>query len=146
LASAVADPTSRAKWWVQRHLANCPRCQRRAQALGKVHLALSLIKTQPHKFDLVTRANNRAIAVLKRSLRQMPQAEAVCHMLPKPTFIERLRKHTQPVSAAAACLLAVVLLRTGLISSVSRLQRDTERAMRQHCARYLEQETLDDII
>jgi hypothetical protein len=97
------------------------------------------VKAQPHKLDLVTRANNRAIAMLKRSVRQTVRAEAICHMLPQPTLTERLRKYTQPVLSAAGCLLTLVLLRTGLLSSVSRFQEDSERSIKQHCARYLDQ-------
>ena len=47
--------------WAQNHIANCPRCQQRLASLGKVNLALSVIKNQPHNLDLLSRANTQAI-------------------------------------------------------------------------------------
>ena len=33
--------------WVHEHIINCPRCQRRLVAIGKVNIALSALKSQP---------------------------------------------------------------------------------------------------
>jgi len=61
--------------WVQKHIAGCPRCQRRLASTGKVHLALSIIKSRPHKLDLLMRANLGALKMLKHSLRDCPKAQ-----------------------------------------------------------------------
>jgi hypothetical protein len=50
--------------WVRRHVASCPKCQQRLAGLTKVDLALSVIKSQPHRLDLLTRANTAAIRML----------------------------------------------------------------------------------
>lgn len=146
LASAVGDAGGQMAGWLGRHVAGCPKCQRRMQGLAKVDLAFSLLKAQPHPLDLVMRANNKAVAMLKRPVRQTTQAQAIRYMLPKPTLSQKLRKYCQPVASAAACLLAVVLLRAGLNSSIDRFRQDSEQAFRQYYARHLDQETLDDLL
>src|SRR4030042_5066513 len=74
--------------WVQNHIANCPKCQRRFASVSRVNLALSLVKSQPHKLDLLMRANTQAIGVLKHSLREAPKTQRLKTMQPEPKLLE----------------------------------------------------------
>ena len=105
--------------WLLRHIANCPRCRRRMQAISRADLAMALLKAQPCKPDLLMRANKRALAMLKRDARNTTEAQAACHMLPKPSAFVRARKYFQPIVNAAACLVVVALVRVGITSSAA---------------------------
>lgn len=118
--------------WIQNHIVNCPRCQRRLAAVGKVNLALSAIKSQPHKLDLLTRANTQAIGVLKHSLRQAPKAHKLRAMLPEPKLLERASQYKHPVANIAACITILLLMKIGIFSSMEKFQTQGQKAIRQY--------------
>ena len=113
--------------------------------MAKTDLALCLLKAQPHRLDLLMRANKRALAMVTRTARDSTQAEAICHMLPKPTAMDWMRKYAQAAANAAACLLVLVLVRVGFTSSVSRFQRNSEQAVRQLYQQHLGGDGLEDL-
>lgn len=108
--------------WAQNHIANCPRCQQRLASLGKVNLALSVIKNQPHNLDLLSRANTQAIGVLKNSLRNSQKAEILKAALPKPTLFCRYRRYASPAAHMAACITILLLAKTGIFASMDKVQ------------------------
>lgn len=120
--------------WIQRHTATCPRCQKRLAALNRVELALSAIKSQPHRLDLLKRANAHAVNVLKHSLREAVQAQTLKDCQPEPSFLERSGRYRYSLGNIAACLAIVVLLRTGLFSSLNKVCSDGQKCMRQYYA------------
>jgi hypothetical protein len=77
----LAESFSLDRRWIQNHIATCPRCQRRLARLGKVELAITLLKSRPHGLDLLMRANTQAIGVLKHSLRATTKAEYLRQLL-----------------------------------------------------------------
>ena len=120
--------------WVQRHAADCPRCQRRIAALSKVELALSIVKSQPHQLDLLKRANTHAIGMLKHSLQEAKQARTLENLRPEPSFLERSGRYRHRLANIAACFAIVLLTRTGLFSSLDRVSTRGEEFMRQYYA------------
>ncbi len=120
--------------WVQRHVAGCPRCQRRIAALSKVEMALSIVKSQPHQLDLLKRANTHAIGMLKHSLREAAQARTLENSRPEPSFLERSGRYRHHLANVAACLAIVLLTRTGLFSSLNRMNTRGEKFLRQYYA------------
>ena len=145
LAERATDRLDLATRWAQSHVANCPRCRRQILGNSRLRLALLLIKTQPHRPDLLMQANRRAINILKRSLRETPTAERLRHMTPSPAFLQRLTKYTQPLTHAAACLAILLLLRTGIFSSMKRFHDQGAQAVKQYYTRHLDQDTLDEL-
>ncbi len=83
-------------------------------------------------------ANRRAIKLLARGLQDSPQAHKLRHIRPQPTIYQKLSKYTQSITHAAACLLILVLLRTGILSSLSRINDQGERFVEQHYNRYMD--------
>ncbi len=79
--------------WVQNHIATCPRCRRRFAGFGKVMLAFSVIKAQPHNLDLLMRANTQAIGVLKHGLRNAPRAAKLRKMRSRSKSLQDLRAY-----------------------------------------------------
>jgi len=131
--------------WVQNHIANCPRCQRRFASVGKVNLALSIIKSQPHKLDLLMRANEQAIGVLKHSLRRAPKAQKLKKILPEPKLLERLGKYKHSAANAAACITILFLMKAGIFSSMEKFQTEGQKIVKQYYAKQVGQDLADEI-
>jgi len=118
--------------WVQRHVANCPRCQRRLAALGKVDLALSVVKSQPHRLDLLMRANTAAVQMLSHSLREDAESRKLEQARPEPSLAERCGRYQNAVTNVAACLAILALTKAGLFSSFNRANTQGQAAMKQY--------------
>jgi hypothetical protein len=131
--------------WVQNHIARCPRCQRRLALAGKVNLALSVVKSQPHKLDLLMRANTQAIGVLKHSLRQAPKARKLRAMLPKPKLLERWAKYRCSAANLAACIAVVFLMKIGVFSSMNEFQTQGQKVIRQYYTNQAGEDLADEI-
>lgn len=145
LAKALAKHLSFNSGWLQNHITNCPRCQQRLNRIGRVNIALALLKSQPHTLDLLKRANTQAINVLKHSLRYAPKAEKLKDIRPEPGWFIRYSSIIQPVVNAAACILVLVLLKMGVFSSMDNIQRHGNSAVKHYYARHLDQNTVSDI-
>ena len=131
--------------WLQNHIAHCPRCRTRINRLGKVELALSLMKTQPHSLDLLTRANSKAINVLKHGLRTAPKAEELKNPANQKTQDEKYGRHLLPLSKTAACLGVILLLKLGVLSSISSFQEQGDCVVRHYYAKHLDQDYADEL-
>ncbi|MHC4574314.1 MAG: hypothetical protein ACYS76_09320 [Planctomycetota bacterium] len=131
--------------WVQKHLAICPRCQRRLAAVSKVDLALSILKSQPHSLDLLKRANTQAVGVLKHSLRHAPKARKLKTVRPEPKLLERCRKYAHSAANAAACITIVCLMKTGIFSYMNNVQSQGQQVVKQYYASQIGQDMADDI-
>ena len=118
--------------WVQNHIENCPRCRRRLALAGKVNLALSVVKSQPHKLDLLMRANTQTIGVLKHSLRGAPKARKLRTMLPEPKLMERWGKYRCTAANLAACIAVLFLMKIGVFSTMNEFQTQGRKVIRQY--------------
>jgi hypothetical protein len=131
--------------WVQNHIANCPRCRRRLSAVGKVNLALSIIKSQPHKLDLLMRSNTQAIGALRHSLRQAPKALKLKICLPEPNLLERWGKYAHTAVNVAACIAVLLLMKIGIFSSMDKFQTEGKKAIEQYYASHTGKDLADEI-
>jgi len=131
--------------WIQNHIANCPRCNRRLVDVGKVNLALSAIKSQPHKLDLLKRANTQAVGVLKHSLREAPKAEKLRAMLPEPKLFEKCGKYAHSTANVAACITILLLMKIGIFSSMDTFQTQGQKAVEQYYASQVGEDLADEI-
>ena len=131
--------------WIESHIANCPKCQRRMSLTGKVNLALSVIKSEPHNLDLLMRANARAIGVLKHSLRNCAKAQKLKRILPEPKLLEKCKKYKSSIANTAACLAILFLMKTGIFSSMDKVQSDGQKAAKQYYAKHVGDELANEI-
>jgi len=131
--------------WIQNHIAECPRCQRRLSAIGKVNLGLSIIKSQPHKLDLLMRANTQAIGVLRHSLRQVPKAQKLKVCLPEPNLLERWGKYGHTAANVAACIAILLLMKIGVFSSMDKFQTEGKKIIKQYYASHIGKDLTDEI-
>lgn len=131
--------------WLNDHIKCCPRCQRRLISCGKVNLALSFMKSQPHSLDLLMRANTQAIAVLKHSLRCEPKAQELEKKLPEPKILERCRKYGHSVANLAACIVILLLMKIGVFSSMGQFHNQGQQVMKQYYTRQVGEDLADDV-
>ena len=131
--------------WVQRHIAGCPRCQRRFAALARVQLGLALLKSQAHGLDLLKHANARAIGVLSHGLRDQPKALELQTRLPGPTILDRIRLYRHSLAQTAACIAILVLSRIGVFSSMEYTQRQGHKTVKDYLDRNLGKDLADDL-
>ncbi len=131
--------------WIRDHVANCPRCQKRLAAIGRVTFALSAIKSNAHSLGLLQRANTQAIGVLKHSLREGPKADLLREALPKPKLLERLGTYKNSVANIAACLIILCLMKVGVFSSMDCVQTQGSKIVKQYYANRAGQDLADEI-
>jgi hypothetical protein len=131
--------------WIQNHIVNCPRCHRRLVSVGKVNLALSVMKSQPHKLDLLMRANNQAINVLKHSLRREPKARKLRVMRPEPKLFERWSKYTHSTANVAACIAILLLMKIGIFSSMDEFQNQGQKVIKHYYASQVGEDLADEV-
>ena len=131
--------------WVQRHLANCPRCRRRVAALGKVEMALRVVKTQPHRLDLLRRANAEAVKMLKHDLRNAPQARVLKDSEPEPSLLERSGRYRHWATNVAACLAIALLTKSGLFASLGGVTARGEELVQQYYTSQVGEELAQEI-
>jgi hypothetical protein len=118
--------------WVQHHIAGCPRCQKRFIYTGKVNLALSLLKSQPHNVDLLKRANTQAIAVLKHSLQAATKAQKLKSILPEPKLSERCKVYNRSIGNVAACITILLFAKIGVFSFMDNFQTRGQEVIKQY--------------
>jgi hypothetical protein len=121
--------------WIQNHIANCPRCQRRLIHLGRVELAIMLLKSQPHNLDLLMRANTQAISVLKHSLRTAPKAEKLRNIRPELSVIEKLSRYNRSIVNVAACILIAVIIKSSTFYSAKEIESRGQKTMEHYYAK-----------
>jgi anti-sigma factor RsiW len=118
--------------WVQKHVAQCPRCQRRLAALGKVDLALAVIRSQPHRLDLLLRANAAAVRMLSRPLREEAAAHELDQDKPAPPLAQWCARHQNTITHVAACIAILILTKVGIFSSFDKVNTRGQAVMKQY--------------
>ena len=131
--------------WLQSHIANCPRCQSRFASYGKVNLAISAIKSQPHKLDLLMCANSQTIGVLKHSLRRARKAGKLKKVRPEPKFLEKYSRYSSSALNVAACMAILFLMKIGAFSSLNTLQTQGQSVMKKYYANRIGDDLADEV-
>jgi len=97
-----------------------------------VDIALSVIKSQPHPSDLLTRANAAAIRMLSRQLRQTEAAGKLQEDQSEPSPAERYAGHQGAIANVAACIAILMLARAGIFASLDKARTRGEATMKQY--------------
>ncbi|MBN1554419.1 MAG: hypothetical protein JXA11_06715 [Phycisphaerae bacterium] len=126
---AIHDQLDISNGWMRRHVAECPRCRRLLRGVRRLDVAMLMVKSQPHRMNLLARANRGAIAVLNFKLRNLPQADTLRVAQPRPTLLQRFRRYSQALTHAAACLAFLLLLRMGIFNSMRDFHDQSARAV-----------------
>lgn len=131
--------------WLQNHIAHCPRCQKRLATVSRIDLAISLIRSEPCRLDLLMRANSQAIGVLKRSLRDIPKAQKLKTIHPEPGLVEKLGHYKGSIANAAACILIFFVIKAGVFSSMEQISSQGQKTMKEYYAKSAGQDIADEV-
>jgi hypothetical protein len=112
---------------------------------GKVNVALSIIKSRPHKLDLLMRANTQTVMVLKHSLRFSAKAQKLKAALPRPKAIEKYKRCGSSLANMAACVAVLFLVKTGIFSFMNDVDSQGRKTMKQYYAARAGDDLADEI-
>lgn len=132
LTAAAYDRLGPGAVWVRRHASQCPRCQQRLTGLAQVDLALSVIRSQPHRVDLLVRANTCAVRMLSRPLREDARSQGLEQTKPESAVLEQRGGYQSTLTNVAACLAILFLAKTGIFSSIDKARTRGQAAMKQY--------------
>ncbi len=127
------------------HVAHCPRCQRRLAIANRVEIALMLIKTQPMNIDLLAKANNKTLDVLKHSLRYAPKSAILRNARSDLSRFEKMRPGFERVLNVAACVFVILMIRTGVSNSLVKYKDQGEAIIKNYYARNLDSQIFDEL-
>lgn len=144
----MADSVLNRMWgsYLRNHIHHCPKCAQRLVDLHRVEFAFLLLKSQPHRLDLLTRANTAALGVLKHQLRFAPRAEALRTANPEPHWTSRYSPGFEKMLNVAACLFIIVLVKCGTTSFLKDIYHDGSQIMHNYYAKNLGQDAADELI
>lgn len=131
--------------WVQNHIVNCPKCQKRFASVGRVYLALSLLKSKPHQLDLLKQANIQTIDTLAHSVRGHHKAEKLKTTRPEPKFIEKLSPLKSSLANTAACVAILFFAKTGFFNSMEKFQVDSQKAIENYYEKQVGEDLSNEI-
>jgi hypothetical protein len=103
------------------------------------------MKARPHRLDLLMRANEQAISVLKHSLRQEPKAQGLKERLPRQKPLEKYGKYGFSIGSLAACIAILLLMKIGVFSSMGTVQNGGRKAFRQYYVWHVGQDLADEV-
>jgi hypothetical protein len=103
------------------------------------------MKSQPHRLDLLMRANTQAVGVLKHNLRRAPKAQKLRVMRPEPKLIERCSKYTHPTANVAACIAILLLMKIGIFTSMDKFQNQGQKVVEKYYAIQVGEDLADEV-
>jgi hypothetical protein len=127
------------------HVAECSRCQQRLAMVNRIELGLMFMKTQPLEDDLLSRANNRTLGVLKHSLRYTPKSDILRNAKSDTSKLEKMHPTFERLLNAAACLFVLVMIKTGTSNSLLGYREQGKAVMHNYYARNLDSRFADEI-
>lgn len=98
------------------HVECCPRCQKHLSLSNRVEIAISLLRTQPQRIELLARANDSALGMLKHSLRFSSESQKLRAARTNLSCVCRLKPLMEQVLNVAACLFVLVMIRCSVFN------------------------------
>lgn len=101
-----------------RHLSTCPTCFEWASKVGRVNAALIMLATGTPPAGIIGRANEKALRMLARKLREGRDAEELRNARPAAAIWPRIEGPLSRTAASAAAAMIVLSLRAGVASGM----------------------------
>jgi hypothetical protein len=98
---------------------------------------MSYIQTQPHRPDILMRANAQSIGMQKRCLRQRPGARQLKTILPVPKLPERCGKYGYFAENLAVCIANLLIIRFGVSSFMDTFHSEAQKVIEQYHIRQM---------
>jgi hypothetical protein len=113
--------------------------------VNRIELGLMLIKTQPLENGLLARANSQALGVLNHSLRYAPKSKVLRNAKSDTNRLEKIRPNFERALNVAACIFIVIIIKTGVSSSLLDYKKKGEAVIENYYARNLDNQLFDEI-
>ncbi len=123
-----------------KHVMTCPKCSAWASGVARVQGALTLLGTQAVPTGLLGRANDKALRMLNRQVREDEQAADLRQPKPAAKIWPRLSGSMNRGAAAAAAAMVVLGLRAGVASGMEQTRDLAQPLADAHYQRHIDDE------
>lgn len=123
-------------------LSKCDACWQWASRMVRVQNALALLATEAAPVGLLGRANNKALRMLVRQLREGAKAERLRTAKPNSSLWTRLEGPLTRQASAAAAAMIVLALRAGINEGIDQVHDWAEPLAQTHYERHIDDQGL----
>ncbi len=120
-----------------RHVHECPTCHKWAQRVARLHGAMTMLTTQTIPIGMTGRANEKALRMIARRLRETPKAVKLRQAKPSPKLWTKIEAPASRAASAAAAAMILLSLRTGVAEGVERTRQFAEPLADTHFERHI---------
>ena len=100
------------------HTTTCGACRGRVSRIARVHAGLTMLLTQTAPVDILARANEKAMRMLARQLRESRRALRLRRAKPPVGLWPKIEGPLARATGAAAAAMIILSLRAGVEGSV----------------------------
>jgi hypothetical protein len=136
------------KWWsdtggplpvgLAAHLSSCRLCADHTRRMSVVHAGLMLLRTQTAPLDLSSRANARALRVMRRTARASQAAKRLLRMKPGLNRWQRAQICLARISLGAAAASLLLMARVGLLTGLEHTRETGQILAAKHWERHVD--------
>jgi hypothetical protein len=101
-----------------RHVLCCTKCHTWAKRVARVQWALAMLTSQAAPVGIIGRANEKALRMLARKLRDEAEVLKLSEAKPDPGVWPKLEGPLSRTAASAAAAMIILTLRAGVASGV----------------------------
>jgi len=123
-------------------LSRCESCWQWASRVARVQNALALLATEAAPVGLLGRANDKALRMLVRQLREGTKAEQLRTAKPNSSLWTRLEGPVSRQASAAAAAMIILALRAGINEGIDQVHDWAEPLAQAHYERHIDDQGL----
>ena len=131
LAQMLVDSANRSPA-MARHLAECPKCARMADRLGRVTAMLSMLSHSNPSGDLLGRANVHAMRMVCRTLRTSRKAAMLATATPRVPLAERLATVAWRFASPVATAMLIASVHIGMWHAMTKAEQAGQKLADYH--------------
>jgi len=124
------------------HLSRCEPCWQWASRMARVQNALTMLATESAPVGLLGRANNKALRMLARQLREGKKAERLRTAKPDAPLWTRLEGPLTRQASAAAAAMIILALRAGINEGIDQVHDWAQPLAQTHFERHIDDQGL----
>ncbi len=125
-----------------RHVLGCPTCHAWAKRVARVQWALALLTAQAAPAGIIGRANEKALRMLGRKLREEARILKLDEAKPDPGLWPKIEGPVNRATASAAAAMIILSLRAGVASGVEHTCEMAQPLADCHVERHIYDESL----
>lgn len=120
------------------HALACDACAERIRRINRVNAGLTLLGAQPVPIRSVSAANQRAMRMLRVTVRRSEAAKRLLKSRPRLSLTQRVQLQMTRATLTAAAAGLMIVLRVGALAGWERVEADGERLALAHWERHVD--------